>query len=56
MNTMPTSDAPRTPKRMKPIHMANCAASGPGIICEKARPSRYSCSLIQPRATRSRCM
>src|SRR5215831_1498122 len=41
---------------MKPIHIANCAASGPGIIWENARPCLYSSLVIQPRGTRSRCM
>src|SRR5215831_10296771 len=41
---------------MKPIHMANWAASGPGIICAKASPCLYSSLVIHPRGTRSRCM
>src|SRR2546422_4978310 len=56
IKTIPTSDAPRTPWRMNPIHMASCAARGPGIICANAKPSLYSSDVIQPRGTRSRCM
>src|SRR5215472_8669074 len=41
---------------MNPIHIANCAARGPGIICENAKPCLYSSLVIQPRGTRSRCM